>query len=281
MIHFYNNPQNYPCAPLLWVFCTVYVYVWPVLFACLVLHFCLVFALQCNVGHGGASCRGPAARGRSEASCGLYAGRQPSKIQNKQHKAHWMWCRCVYDKCMCIQWWPSKCQLFARFQFCIFCFESEPTKCESLTLFLSLSFLIPSLFCLFSLRRLRSFVWSGCRLMSSCDRSPRVTERLIGGREEHTTQTAVPMPPRPPSAGVAPTTAEVVGAEATTTILDMVAVFKQNRKSTCMLTKTLRTGCFCFFTSSLTFFVLFLYFNFFYFRHQLRAVKCLWDWFRA
>lgn len=42
------------------------------------------------VGHGGAACRRPAARGTAEADCGLYTGKQPSKIQNKQHKAQWM-----------------------------------------------------------------------------------------------------------------------------------------------------------------------------------------------
>lgn len=54
------------------------------------------------VGDGEASCGRPAARGRAEADCGLYTGKQPSKIQNKQHKAQWMRCRCVYDDYACV-----------------------------------------------------------------------------------------------------------------------------------------------------------------------------------
>lgn len=53
------------------------------------------------VGYGEAVCWGPTARGRAEADCGFNTGRQPSKIQNEQEKAHWMWCRCVYDDHEC------------------------------------------------------------------------------------------------------------------------------------------------------------------------------------
>lgn len=64
--------------------------------AVLVLFVCL-FCTMCE-GHGGTSCGGPAARGRAEADCGLYTGKQPSKIQNdkKKHTG------CDLDVCMMI-----------------------------------------------------------------------------------------------------------------------------------------------------------------------------------
>lgn len=178
-----------------------------------------------HVGHGGASYREPAARGRAEANCGLYAGKQPSKIQNKQHQVLWMWCRCAYDIYAC----ASSDDLLQNVSFAwFFFFFLEPENVNHS----HFSYLfVFSLFCLFSLRRLSSFVSSGCKLMNSCDRSPRVTDQLtgsveIGEREEHIIQTTAPMPPLLPVVEVAPTTVEVAGAEAITTILDMVANFK-------------------------------------------------------
>lgn len=72
-------------------------------------------------------------------------------------------------------------------------------------------------------RRWSNFVWRGCRSTNSCDRSPRVTDQLIGSggkEEEDLMQTAAPMRPRQPRMAAALTTAEGAGVEATT--LDMV-----------------------------------------------------------
>lgn len=92
----------------------------------------------------------------------------------------------------------------------------------------------PRLCCFVCVRRLSSFVWSGCRLTNSCARSPRVTGQLIGSeangeREEEgedITQKTVPTPPRLPCEAAAPTTVEGVGAEATASTPDTVLVFR-------------------------------------------------------
>lgn len=77
----------------------------------------------------------------------------------------------------------------------------------------------------FRYRRLSSFVWRGCRLMNSYDRSTRVTDQLTEreareGKEEAIIQ--MPMPPHPLYMSLAPTTVVGVDAEATATALDMV-----------------------------------------------------------
>lgn len=88
------------------------------LFAC-VDALCVLCTVCVRVGHEGASCRRPAARGRAEADWGLYTGKPPSKIENMQQKAHCMWCRSVYDDYECfIQWWENpKTPLFHFFFF--------------------------------------------------------------------------------------------------------------------------------------------------------------------
>lgn len=74
-------------------------------------------------------------------------------------------------------------------------------------------------------RRLSSFVWRGCKLMSSCGRSLRVIDQLTKrgkreGKEKAIIQTAVPTPPHPLYMSLAPTI--VVDVDAVATALDTV-----------------------------------------------------------
>lgn len=73
---------------------------------------------------------------------------------------------------------------------------------------------------MFTCRRLSSSVWNGCRLMSSCASSLRVTEQgtereTSGGTGKATTPTAAPTLP-PPYTSAAPTMGAAAAAEATT-----------------------------------------------------------------
>ena len=168
---------------------------------------CVCACVHVSVGHGGASCGGPAARGRAKADCSCYTGKKPSKTQNEQHKSHWIWCRCVYDDYAYSSRQTQKVShVFSSWlSFCLFLFLFNLT-------------ITPGLFC--PSRRLNSFVWRGCRLMNSYVRSLRVTDQLTGreGKEEM----AVPMLPRPLHIPLAPTMVGGVGVEATATALDMV-----------------------------------------------------------
>lgn len=163
---------------------------------------CVCFALY--VGRSGASYGCPTARGRAEALWASYTAKHPGsarfRINKRRHSG------CDVDVCMMIVH-----------------VNLETLKKEGFTCFLFLSFFC-LMFLLFSKyfphRRLSSFVWRGCRLMSSCGRSLRVIDQLTerGKREvkeKAIIQTAVPTPPHPLYTSLAPTMVVDVDAEAT------------------------------------------------------------------